>query len=210
MLTDSTVRQYSDDLASSSPAPGGGSAAALAGATAAALVSMVCNLTIGRPKFAEVEPRLRTVLAESERLRARLLALVDEDTLAYPRVIAAYRLPRGTDDEKRQRQAAIQTALVFACEAPMSIAEACANVADLCPDTCLMGNPAAVSDGGVAALLAAAACESALLNIETNLGSIRDQAFAATANARRLELVQRSAAARDRSLVLTRSKFGSA
>jgi formiminotetrahydrofolate cyclodeaminase len=168
---------------------------------------MVCNLTIGRPKFAAADAAMRDILANAERRRTRLLELVDDDTLAYPRVISAYRLPRATEEEKLARRDAIQAALVFACEAPMEIARACAAVAELCPAAAQHGNPSAVSDVGVGALLAAAACEGAVLNVTINVGSIRDAQFAAAARQETDDLVARARDARDRAMTLTLSSL---
>src|SRR5437762_7650651 len=107
-LTKLTVEDFIEQLASSSPTPGGGSASALAGAMAAAMVEMVCNLTVGREKFRDVEAEMRTVLARARELREQMLAAVDEDTRSYNAVSEAYKLPRDTDAQKAERTVALQ------------------------------------------------------------------------------------------------------
>src|SRR5207248_2106052 len=120
MLVKMTVDDFIGQLASASPTPGGGSASALAGAMAAAMVEMVCNLTVGREKFRDVEGEMRTVLARARELREEMLAAVDEDTRSYNAVSEAYKLPRETDSQKAERSAAIQSALKRASEVPLT------------------------------------------------------------------------------------------
>ena len=111
MITQSSVETFLDELASSNPTPGGGSAAAIMGAMGAALVSMVCNVTIGKKGYEAVEAEMRAVLGESERVRRRLTAMVAEDIAAFDSLLAAYKLPKATEDEKARRAAAIQAGL---------------------------------------------------------------------------------------------------
>ncbi|MBI2864858.1 MAG: cyclodeaminase/cyclohydrolase family protein [Chloroflexi bacterium] len=184
MFTDTTVRAFLDQLASNAPTPGGGSVAALTGALGAGLISMVCNLTIGKEKFKDVEADVKEILAQSERLRSRLMELIDADVAAYGKLSAAYKLPRATDEEKKARTAAIQTALLDATAVPVSIAEACSQVIDLCTPAADKGNVGAVSDVGVAVLLAEAGLRSADLNVMINLSAIKDQTFVANTRAR--------------------------
>ena len=114
-----SVDEYLRRLASGDPTPGGGSASALAGALGAALVSMVCNLTIGRERYADFEADARQIQAESEALLERLQRGIDEDAAAYDGVMAAYRLPRGSDDERAARSTAIQEATHTAAVGPL-------------------------------------------------------------------------------------------
>ena len=178
-LTDKSVAIFLDELASAAPAPGGGSVAALGGALGAALVSMVCNLTVGRKKYADVEPEVKKLLAQAEALRADLTRLLDEDVAAYTRVSEAMKMPRDTEEQKAARQETLQAALKQATDVPMRIADACAQVIELCGPAADMGNVNAVSDAGVAALVAEAALRSAALNVMINLGWIEDHDFAA-------------------------------
>jgi methenyltetrahydrofolate cyclohydrolase len=179
MSSQQTIQTFLDELASNAPAPGGGGAAALAGATGAALVSMVCNLTLGKEKFASVEPQMQAILARAESLRADLTGLMTEDVTAFNTVMAAYRLPKTTDAEKSARTAAIQKASKTATLAPLRVARACAEVIELSRPVAEMGNPNVLSDAGVAALCAQAGLKSAALNVLINLGAIKDEAFVA-------------------------------
>ena len=147
---------FLDDLASSKPAPGGGSVAALAGALGAALVSMVGSLTVGKEKFKDVEPEVQALMAKSEALRHRLLAYIDEDVAAFNGYSAAANLPKDTAEQKAARSAAIQKALMNAVDPPMNTARACVDVLDLCLPIAEKGNVQAVSDAGVGALMAEA------------------------------------------------------
>jgi len=176
-LTDKTVTEFLHALASSAPAPGGGSVAALAGALGAALVSMVCNLTLGKKKYASVQDDITTLVARSEALRRELTDLLEADVQVYTGVSAAYKLPRETEEEKAARSAAIQEALKQATMVPIEVAEACVKVLDLCMPVAEKGNVGAVSDAGVAALMAEAALRSAALNVIINLEAIQDKAF---------------------------------
>jgi len=174
-----TVQDFIDQLASPSPTPGGGSASALAGAMAAAMVEMACNLTIGREKFRDVEEDLKVVLARAGELRVQLEAAVDEDTEAFDEVSQAYKLPRDTDEEKAARTAAIQKALQAATEVPLKVAKACMETSQLAQIALEKSNPSVASDARVARVLADAAREGAVANVEINLGSLKDQAYIA-------------------------------
>jgi formiminotetrahydrofolate cyclodeaminase len=178
MYSDKQVGEFLDELASGSPTPGGGSAAALSGATGAALVSMVCNLTIGREKYKAVEAEMQAVLARAEELRTSLLASIDADIAAYGELSVAMKLPRANDEEKAARTRAIQSALVKATQAPLEIARLCREVMTLTKPTAEKGNVNAVSDAGVGVLAAEAGLRSAALNVQINLGLLKDEALA--------------------------------
>jgi len=177
MFVEKTVTAFMDELASSAPAPGGGSVAALSGALGAALVSMVCNLTLGKKKYAAVQDDIRALLQQSETLRRELLDLLEADVQVYTSVSKAYKMPRQSEEEKAARREAIQAALKEATAVPMKVAEACVKVLDLCMPTVEKGNVNAVSDAGIAALMAEAGLRSAVLNVLINLGAIKDEAF---------------------------------
>ena len=174
------VDEFLQRLASGEPTPGGGSASALAGALGAALVGMVCNLTLGRERYAAFESEARALLDASDRLRARLQRGIDEDAAAYDAVMAAYRLPRATDQDKETRSAAIQAATVEAALVPLALAEASAQVIDLAERALGNTNPNAASDLAVAALLGAAALDGAAANVEINIASLKDEATTST------------------------------
>lgn len=177
MVSDQTVRVFLDDLASDASVPGGGSAAAAAGAMGAALVSMVCNLTIGKEKFADVEVQMKEILDKSEALRARLMQFMQEDIEAFESVMAAYRMPKETAEQKADRSAAIQEGSKKATTTPLTTAQACAEVIKLAQSAADMGNPNVASDAGVAVLCAQAGLKGAALNVLINLGAIKDEAF---------------------------------
>lgn len=183
-LTDYTIEQFAAELASGSPAPGGGSVAALCGALGAALASMVANLTVGREKYRDSEEAMRRVLSRGDALRADFLALIDEDAAAFDAYMAARKLPRGTDAEKTAREEAVEKATKMATTVPLRTLEACAGLAELAREAALHGNPNALSDAGVAALLAVATAKSAAFNVRINLPGIKDGAFAADCRAR--------------------------
>ncbi len=168
---------YLDVLASGQPTPGGGSAAALVGALGAALNSMVANFTVGREKFAAVEEEVRALLSRSEGLRAELQRLTQADTEAYRVVSAAYKMPRETEEQKAARDQAIQEALKQAAAVPMAAARACHAVLEIAAALVDRGNPNLISDVGVAAKFALSGLECAVLNVEINLASIKDEAF---------------------------------
>ncbi len=176
-IKDKSVVGLLGELASSSATPGGGSAAALAGAMGAALVSMVCSLTIGKKRFAEVEGELRSVLEQAETLRLQLTDLADADTQAFDQVMAAYRLAKETPEEQAIRRAAIQAGLQQATQVPVETAGACVAVLKLAAKIIGNINPNALSDAGAAALLAEAGLRAAQLNVAVNLAGIRDLAF---------------------------------
>jgi formiminotetrahydrofolate cyclodeaminase len=177
-LTEQTLVEFLDALSSSAPAPGGGSVSALSGALGAALVSMVCNLTLGKKKYADVQQDITALVEQSEALRGELTALLQADVEAYTGVSIAYRMPKETDEQKAARSAAIQEALKKATVVPMQIAETCGRVLDLCTPAAEKGNVYAVSDAGVAALMAEAGLRSAALNVIININAIKDQDFA--------------------------------
>ncbi len=171
-----TVNDFLEQLASAAPAPGGGSASALAGALAAALVNMVANLTQGKEKFAADEEYMSQLIQAAAVVRRQLAELMEEDTLAFQQVMAAFKLPRETAAEKEHRQARIQATMIHAAQVPLKTAETALRVLELSQLAAEKGTPSAVSDAGVAALLGQAAVEGAALNVKINLGSIKDQA----------------------------------
>lgn len=177
------LNDFISSLASGEPTPGGGSAAALAGALGAALAAMVGRLTAGRPKYAAVDGQMQSAIAEADALRSRLLALVDEDAAAYDQVRAAYRLPKENTEQLVARSAAIQHALQGASRTPLATVEACLAVLRLAEQVVVSGNPNAATDGAVGALLAYAGLQGAALNVQINLGSIDDTAFVADSQA---------------------------
>jgi formiminotetrahydrofolate cyclodeaminase len=177
MLVEKTVKEFLDELASNSPAPGGGSVAALCGALAAALCSMVCRLTIGKKKYADVSDELQNLLDKMEKYRIELTALIDEDTKAFNKVMEAYRLPKESEDEIKIRNAEIQTASKYAAEVPMQVLKKSSEIIELAKIVALKGNINSISDASVGCLLLQTCGASALYNILINLKSIEDEEF---------------------------------
>ena len=184
-------------VASSSPTPGGGSVAAHAGALGAALAQMVAGLTVGRKKYAAVDAEMRDVALRAASLRATLSGLVERDAQSYTAVSEAYKLPKEPEEAAAKRTEAITRALVGASEVPLETARACTAVAELASVVAQKGNSNAVSDAGVAALLAEAACRGAAYNVRINVASMSDKSVGAplVAEARKLvEAATRAAA----------------
>ena len=176
-LTDLTSKDFLTALASSAPAPGGGGGAAMAGALAAALASMVANLTIGKEKFAAQECEVKALLQEAEQVRKDLLALVEDDAAVFNSFMACYKLPKTTDAEKAARTAAIRKAAKQAAEVPLAIARASYKVLQLAHRLVIIGNPGVITDGACSALLARAALRCAEYNVRINLGLTKDEAY---------------------------------
>jgi formiminotetrahydrofolate cyclodeaminase len=198
---------YLDDAASGKPAPGGGSVSACVGALGAALTSMVCNLTIGKEKFAGVEGRMKEVLAASEAARARLQQLLQDDTTAYSGVLVAYRLPKETDAEKAARHEAVQAGLIVAADVPLAICRTAVEVCRLAKVAAELGNANAVTDAGIGALLGEAAAVGAALNVRINLGQIEDQDYVRVTAAELDKILAEAAALRADVLATTLAKI---
>jgi len=177
MYIDQPIRHFLDKLASKSPEPGGGSVAALTGSLGAGLVSMVCSLTLGKDKYKDVQPQVEALIKESEKLRAEMQDLIQKDTEVYGGLSEVYKMPKNTDAEKAARTAQMQVALKKACQVPFEIGLKSLEVAQLAQRAAEIGNVAAVSDAGVAVLLAQACAQSAALNVKINVNSIKDDAY---------------------------------
>ena len=177
-IKDKSIEVFLDELASKKATPGGGSAAAVMGAQSAALTSMVCNLTIGKPKYAEVDAEMQTLLKQSETLREELTSMIKADVDVFDKLMASYGLPKNTDEEKALRSAQIQSVLKEATIVPLECAKACAQAIKLSRIAADKGNVGVISDAGVAVMAAYAALKSAALNVYINAGSIKDRAFA--------------------------------
>ena len=189
MMTQSSLDEFLDRLASGDPTPGGGSAAAIIGAMGAALVSMVCNVSFGKKGYEAAEPELRSLLVRSEELRKRLSAMVAEDIAAFGSLMAAYKLPKASDEEKSRRADTIQASLERATEVPLQCARACSEVVDMARRAADLGYKHVISDVGVGVAAADAALRSAALNVYINAPSLKDRRFAEQA----LEEIERLA-----------------
>ncbi|WP_276692317.1 MULTISPECIES: cyclodeaminase/cyclohydrolase family protein [Acidaminococcus] len=172
-----TVEGFINETASSSPAPGGGSIAALNAASSAALITMVANLTLGKEKYAAVEGDMKEVAAKAGALKDDFLALIDEDSNAFNKIMAAFKLPKDTDEAKKARSAAIQEATKGAALVPFKVGQKANELFALAEEVITKGNQNAITDGAVAAMNARAAVRGAFLNVKINLGSIKDGLF---------------------------------
>ncbi|MGZ8225449.1 MAG: methenyltetrahydrofolate cyclohydrolase [Methylococcaceae bacterium] len=179
-IKDKSIQIFLDELASKSATPGGGSVAAVMGAQSAALISMVCNLTIGKPKYAEVEVQMQDLLQQSEVLREKLIGMIKADVDVFNKLMACYGLPKETDAEKAARSVAIQVVLKEATDVPLACAAACAEAIKLSRIAAEIGNPAIISDAGAAVMSAYGGLKSAALNVYINANSLKDRVFAET------------------------------
>ncbi len=171
------------DLAGNSPAPGGGGAAALVGAVGVALGNMVGSLTIGKKKYADVEPQIQSLNARAEALRRHLEQLVQADADAFTPLAAAYRLPKDTPEQAAHKAEVLAQALGGACAVPLDIMSACCEGITLAQEYAEKGSVLAASDAGCAALFCKAALQAAALNVSINTQLMADKAHAAALNA---------------------------
>lgn len=172
-----TIEAFCSQLAAGTPAPGGGAAAAVAGAMGASLVAMVAGLTVGREKFAAVNDEMQHAQEVGQREAAALLVCADEDQESFDQVMAAFALPKGSDEEKKARTQAVQAGYKAATRSPLKTMEHCLITMRYALAVAERGNPNALSDGYVAFLAASAGFEGALWNVAINLGSIKDDGF---------------------------------
>ena len=173
-LGSQTIGAFLDELASDAATPGGGAVAGIAAAAGAALISMVCNLTIGRDKYEDVEEEMRGYLDEAEAVRGAFLDLAEQDERAFEAVMAAFKMPKGDDREKAERSAAIQRAYEGAARVPIEVARRAVGLMPAATACTARGNVNAASDGLVAALALFAAAHSALANVDINAGELKD------------------------------------
>jgi len=182
ILIDRSLVEFSKILGSKSPAPGGGSVSALAGAMGADLISMVCRLSIGNDEYKASQNLLEESLEKAQILSRSLLKRIDLDSEAFNRVMAAFRMPKETEQEKRARGHEIQAGFKEAVQSPLAIASECLEVLKLAEKLIGKFNTNAMSDFGVAALQAHAGLEGAVMNVRINLPSIRDDQFVKETN----------------------------
>jgi formiminotetrahydrofolate cyclodeaminase len=203
-----SLTKFSEVLASGAPTPGGGCASALSGALAAGLAAMVARTTAASKKFADRAEQMNQVATEADRLRGEFLGLVDEDARAFDQVMAAFRMPKDTPERQAARSEAIQQAYKAAVEPPMRVCTRSLRVLELAVQVAAQGNPSAASDAGVGALLAATALEGGGLNVQINLGSIKDEAFRNTQAERLRAARAQGQALCDKALATVRAKLG--
>jgi formiminotetrahydrofolate cyclodeaminase len=177
LLAELSIQALLEKTASAEPVPGGGSMSALSGAIAASLTEMVANLTIGRKKYAAVSEEMQAIAAEAAAGRKKMTAAIDRDADAYKQVVAAFTLPKGTDEEKAARTKAIQDALKSAALVPLEAAGISLSLMELAGRALAKGNKNAYSDAAVAVMHARTAALGAIYNVKINLADIKDASF---------------------------------
>ena len=189
---DQTIDAFLQQLSSKAPIPGGGGASALVAALSASLTHMVGALTVGKPKYAAVEPEMNDLLKQTEALAERFLTLMDEDAEAFEPLAQAYRLPKETEADKAEKSVRMEAALKSAVQPPLAIMETCEQALPLIAFCAEKGSVVAVSDAGVAASLCRTALEGASLNVFINTQGMQDKAYAASLNQRAKMLLEES------------------
>lgn len=180
-LSEMRIPEYLDQAASNAPAPGGGSVAALAAALSSALGQMVLSLSYGKKSYEALDGEIRSRLEGHEKtlvgLRKRFVELIDLDTEAFLNYMACLRMPKESEEEKAARKEKMDACAVYSMQVPLETAETCVRLIECLPDIAAYGNKNAVTDAGVASLLARAACEAAIFNVRINLPTIADEAL---------------------------------
>jgi formiminotetrahydrofolate cyclodeaminase len=177
LLTNQKITDFLQKTASGTPVPGGGSVSALSAALGAGLTEMVANLTIAKKGYEAVENEMKEIAETAQNLREKLVTEVDKDANAYQDVLAAFKLPKTTEDDKTQRAQAIQNAMKNAARVPLGVANDALQVMDLAEKVIRNGNRNAASDGAVGTMMARTAVLGALFNVKINLASVKDKAF---------------------------------
>ncbi len=206
-VRDQTVEAFLASVAASSPTPGGGTVSAIVGALGVALARMAAGLARDRQGYEGVQADLIALETRAGLVQARLLALGDQDSLAFEAVLAATRLPRGTDRERASRVEAMQAAYLHATEVPLETMEACVDALELAAIAVEKGSRGATTDAAVAVLLAEAGLRGASLNAKVNLASIRDEAFRTAAEAKMDRLLSHADAVGHRAMALVESRI---
>ena len=183
-----SVLDFIRELGSSAPAPGGGSVAAMSGSTAAALIEMVANLTIGKTKYESVQEEMKEIQVRMFQVKEDFIHYINKDSAAFMELMGAFKLPKETDEEKHIRKEEIQRTTKQAALVPFEIGVLAASLLPLAETVIVKGNTNAITDGAIAVINARAAVKSAFLNVRINLGSIQDQEFVDAMNARMSEI----------------------
>ncbi len=208
MLAELSVRSFLGQLAAGSASPGGGATAALHGAQGAALIAMVCNLTIGRKRYKHLEPQMLASHQQVQILLAQLTDLIDRDASAYDGVMVAYRLPKQTAEEQQRRSEAVQVGLKNATRVPLETMDACLKVLTVGESVLELGNPNVISDGAAGILTAHTGMLTAALNVQINLNAIQDEEFVQESKAHMATLTAAGDSARLRSWALVEERLG--
>ena len=191
MLKELSVKDFIYETASDSPAPGGGSVAALSAASSAALIEMVANLTLGKKGYEEVSSQMEDVKKVSGKYKEKFINYIDEDSDSFNKIMAAFKLPKDTDEQKAERTKVIQEAFKGAATVPLNVGKDAFALMQLAQTVVLKGNQNAVTDGAVAAMQARTAVHGAFYNVKINLGSIKDEAFVQNAKTQMKEIEEK-------------------
>jgi formiminotetrahydrofolate cyclodeaminase len=181
-LDDLTIKEFTEELGSESPAPGGGSTAALAGALACSLSSMVAKIARKKTKNESIITKLELIIKQVSKANEEFLTLVNDDTLAFNEILNSFKLPKNTDDDKQKRKDAIQNATKNAAEVPLRTAELGLEIMTVIMNLTKLGSPQTITDLGVAGLMAHSAINGAAWNVKINLGSIKDEEYVTNTN----------------------------
>lgn len=188
MLKELSVKDFIYETASDSPAPGGGSVAALSAASAVALIEMVANLTLGKKGYEEVTAEMENVKKVAGEYKEKFINYIDEDSDSFNKIMAAFKLPKDTDEQKAERTKVVQEAFKGAATVPLNVGKDAFALLELAKTVVLKGNQNAVTDGAVAAMQARTAVHGAFYNVKINLGSIKDEAFVQNTNSQMKEI----------------------
>ncbi|HOK64667.1 MAG TPA: cyclodeaminase/cyclohydrolase family protein [Bacillota bacterium] len=194
--------------ASSEPTPGGGSVSAICAAFAGSMAAMVCNLTIGKKKYKEVEERVMDLRDETMHLISEFKNLVYEDMAEFEKLMDTYKLPKSTPEEKEKRDAALEEALKGATETPLKVARGCLRLLRIVDELAPIGNKMAISDAGVAAYLAEGSLRAVLLNVDINIPSIRDKEYVRNVMKEKEQLIAEAQELKERSLGVVMERMG--
>ncbi|MGI6119005.1 MAG: cyclodeaminase/cyclohydrolase family protein [Desulfosporosinus sp.] len=202
-----TIEEFLTESAGSSPTPGGGSVSAYVGALAAAMICMVANLTLGKEKYQEVEPQVKEILVQADRILSLLKIGLNQDIAVFSDFMAVFKLPKGSEAEKRVRARKMQEALLSATDTPLGISQNCYQILQLAHKLAPIGNLGAISDVGVAAYLAESALKSALLSVDINLPQIKDEGYQSRVKAERSGLIKQASVLCAETIVVVQSRI---
>ncbi|WP_227766009.1 cyclodeaminase/cyclohydrolase family protein [Zhaonella formicivorans] len=199
-IFDWSLRKVLEVSASDSPTPGGGSVSAMVGSLGTAMVAMVGNLTVGKEKYKDVEPKVQEILTKAKDIMTKLEELVDKDIAEFGNFMDVLKMPKDTEEQKAKRAELMQKALVGATDTPLEIARVCLEALKIAEELSTIGNKGAISDVGVGAYVAEAALNSVLLSVDINIPSIKDQEYVAKALAEKNRLIVEAKALREKAV----------
>ncbi|MCL6635584.1 MAG: cyclodeaminase/cyclohydrolase family protein [Peptococcaceae bacterium] len=204
---DKSLREIIAVAASNEPTPGGGSVSAMVACFGVAMTAMVCNLTLGKEKFKDVEPQVREIVDTAYGLLKKLEDLVDADMADFNNFMATFRMPKNTDEEKAARNEAMQKALKSATDTPMEIARVCLKALEITDKLAPIGNKMAISDAGVAAVVAEAALNGVLLSADINIPMIKDGEYVKKTVAEKEQMVAEAKRLKDRAFAVVQERL---